>query len=332
MLKTKIQPIHESLLVESLPASSSTGRMASGPPDVANRRRGRTSTHRSPADVTHKSLADVTHKSPADVTHKPVNSEYPRKRPSVVRFGSKRSFEGAGLHSKSAPAPFYRCVDRRLISKCSITLHYGAQDYIDFTRRRSSSSKDDERDDISSNARNMSAAKKVLAKMKRMSLLTNDQATMRDDNGNIIARLFNNTKTNTVYLFRNKPSYHRQSPIAQENAKKMFGNSGTKYRLFKYAKVEICRNKALYMVADGQTSRGVVVYKTIYVAHLRQQDKIIKIKSFNTSNVVANIRFDKYGAAAVFHIEEGVDVAAIIAIEQAVYATDEGYFYLEINQ
>ena len=316
MLKSKVAPINGGLVVEGLPASSATGRKASGPPAVTNCRRVRTSTHRSPADA----------------TIQPVNSEHPRKRPSAVRFGSKRSFEGAGLHSKSAPAPFYRCVDKRLISKCSITLHYGAQDYIDCTRRRSTSPTDEERDDSSSNARNMSAAQEVLAKMKRMSLLTNDQATMRDDNGDIIARLFSNTKTNTVYLFRNKPSYHRQSPIAQANAEKMFGDSGTTYRLYKYAKIEICRNKALYMVADGQTSRGIVVYKTIYVGHLRQQDKIIKIKSFNTSNVVANIRFDNYGAAAVFHIEEGVDVAAIIAIEQAVYATDEGYFYLEINQ
>jgi hypothetical protein len=165
-----------------------------------------------------------------------------------------------------------------------------------------------------------------------MSLLTNDEATMRDGNGNIIARLFSNSKTNTVYLFRNKPGFHRQSPVLQKNARKMFGDSGTKTRLYKYAKVEIGHNKAFYMVADGQTRRGDVVYKTIYVAHLRQQDKIIKIKSFNTSNVVATVRFDKYGAAYVFHIEEGADIAAIIAIEQTVYSTDEGFFYLEINE
>ena len=316
MLKSKVDPIHVSLVVESFPALSSTGRKTSGPPAVANRRRVRTSTHRSLADA----------------AVRPVNPEHPSKRTSVVRFGSKRSFEGAGLHSKSAPAPFYRCVDRRLISKCSITLHYGALDYVDCTRRRSSSSKDDARDDSSSNTRNTSTTQNVVAKMRRMSLLTNDETTMRDGNGNIIARLFNNTKSNTVYLFRTKPSYHRQSPIAQTNAKKMFGDSGTKTRLYKYAKVESLHDKAIYMITDGQTSRGVVVYKTIYVAHLRQQDKIVKIKSFNTSNVVATIRFDKYGAAAVFHIEEGVDIAAIIAIEQAVYATDEGYFYLEINQ
>jgi hypothetical protein len=324
MLKTKIKPIHASLVVKSLPASSSTGRKASGPPPAVEALLG-------PAN---RSVRASTKRSPAYATIEPVNAERPRKRTSTARFASKRSFEGAGLHSKSAPAPFYRCVDRRLISKCRITLHYGAQDYVDCTRRRSSSPKDDERDDNSSSrTRNTSATQSVVAKMKRMSLLTNDQATMRDDNGNIIARLFNNTKTNTVYLFRNKPSYHRQSPIAQANAKKMFGNSGTKYRLYKYAKVEIGRNnKAFYMVADGQTRRGDVIYKTIYVAHLRQQDKIIKIKSFNTSNVVATVRFDKYGAAYVFHIEEGADIAAIIAIEQTVYSTDEGFFYLEINE
>ena len=316
MLKSKVDPIHASLVVESFPALSSTGRKASVPSAVANRRRVRTSTHRSPAGA----------------TVQPTHPEHPRKRTSVVSFGSKRSFEGAGLHSKSAPAPFYRCVDRRLISKSSITLHYGAQDYVDCTRRRSSSSKDDARDDSSSNTRNTSTTQNVVAKMRRMSLLTNDETTMRDGNGNIIARLFNNTKSNTVYLFRTKPSYHRQSPIAQTNAKKMFGDSGTKTRLYKYAKVESLHDKAIYMITDGQTSRGVVVYKTIYVAHLRQQDKIIKIKSFNTSNIVSTIRFDKYGTAAVFHIEEGVDIAAVIAIEQAVYATDEGYFNLEINQ
>jgi len=312
MLKSKVDPIHVSLVVESFPALSSTGRKTSGPPEVPNRRRVRTSTHRSQAGA----------------TVQPTHPEHPRKETSVV----KRPFEGAGLHSKSAPAPFYRCVDRRLISKCSITLHYGALDYVDCTRRRSSSSKDDARDDSSSNTRNTSATQNVVAKMRRMSLLTNDETTMRDGNGNIIARLFNNTKSNTVYLFRTKPSYHRQSPIAQTNAKKMFGDSGTKTRLYKYAKVESFHNKAIFLIADGQTSRGAVVYKTMYVAQLRQHDKIVNIKSFSTSNVVATIRFDKYGAAAVFHIEEGVDIAAIIAIEQAVYATDEGYFYLEINQ
>lgn len=259
-----------------------------------------------------------------------VNPAQPRKRVSVARFASKRSFEGVGVHSKSSPAPIYRCVDRNLISEHSITLFYGGQDYVDSTRRRSSSGKHGDSDDNSyksNNSRNVSSTatntQNVVAKMRRVSLLTNDEATMRDGKGSIIARLYTNAKTNTVYLFRNTPSYLHQAPIAPKNAKKMFGNAGTKTKLYKYAKIELGRNSATYLVANGQTRQGVVVYKKIYIADLTQKDKTIEIKSSSTSKVVSNIRFDKYGASAVFHIEEGVDVAAIIAIEQAVYAGDD---------
>ena len=157
--------------------------------------------------------------------------------------------------------------------------------------------------------------------MRRVSLLTNDDATMRDGKGSIIARLYTNANTNTVYLFRNTPSYLHQAPVAPKNVQKMFGNAATKIKLYKFAKIELGRNKATYLVANGQTSRGVLVYKKVYIA--AQKDESIEIKSSSTSNVVANIRFDKYGASAVFHIEECVDIAAILAIEQVVYAADD---------
>ena len=57
----------------------------------------------------------------------------------------------------------------------------------------------------------------------------------------------------------------------------MFGSSGTKIKLYKYAKIELGRNKATYLVANGQTSRGVVVYKKVYIADLTQKDESIEI-------------------------------------------------------
>ena len=325
MIKSKLKEVHESMMADCVPLRSSR---ASGPPAVV-----------AVPVPSNRPPRPLTKRSSMDAGLEQANSAQPRKRASVVRFASKRSFEGVGVHSKSSPAPIYRCVDRRLISEQRITLFYGGQDYVDSTRRRSSALKDDDSDDNSyksNNSRNVSStatnSQNVVAKMRRVSLLTNDEATMRDGKGSIIARLYTNTKTNTVYLFRNTPSYLHQAPIAPKNAKKMFGNAGTKIKLYKYAKIELGRNKATYLVANGQTSRGVVVYKKIYIADLTQKDKSIEIKSSSTSNVVTNIRFDKYGASAVFHIEEGVDVAAIIAIEQAVYAGDDYRNVFAIDQ
>eukprot|EP00563_Minutocellus_polymorphus_P021056 CAMPEP_0197715092 /NCGR_PEP_ID=MMETSP1434-20131217/271_1 /TAXON_ID=265543 /ORGANISM="Minutocellus polymorphus, Strain CCMP3303" /LENGTH=284 /DNA_ID=CAMNT_0043299103 /DNA_START=139 /DNA_END=993 /DNA_ORIENTATION=+ len=271
-------------MAECFPASLPSDRKAtcSGPPPAVVA---------VPVPAHRRTSKAYTKQSSAKVGFDLVDTAQPRKRASVVRFASKRSFEGGGV---------YRCVDRRLISERSITLFYGGQDYVD---------------DTSSNS---------VAKMRRVSLLTNDEATMRDGKGNAIARLYTNVTTNTFYLFRNAPSYRRQAPVAQKNANKMFGDSGTKAKLYKFAKIEIGRNKATYLVAYGQTSSGVVVYKKIYIADLTQQDKVIEIKSSSTGNVVAKIRFDKYGASAVFHIEEGSDVAAIIALEQTVYAATDG--------
>lgn len=149
---------------------------------------------------------------------------------------------------------------------------------------------------------------------------------MKNGRGQIITKLFAKPNTNTVYVFRNVPAFRGQKPVSPKIVQTMSKTKITKIfankRLYKFAKVEYIGNgRTKYCVVVGQNKKGAAAYRMVYGAAITNSGEIV-VRDAQAYNVVAKIAFDRYGAVATFHIEKGVDVAAIISIEQAIYVND----------
>ena len=163
-----------------------------------------------------------------------------------------------------------------------------------------------------------------------MSLLKHDCVTMQNGKGRIIARLVSKPNTDTVYILRSVPVFRGQKPLSAKAVKKMTANKNGfltmfsknfKRPMYKYAKIEhIGNGKTKYCVVVGQKD-GATAYRMVYGAEVKNGNETI-VRSALTYKVVAKITSDNFGTIAIFHISTGVDVAAVLAIEQAIYAKD----------
>lgn len=267
---------------------------------------------------------------PSSVSRTFVNStsrSTTRRRNSVSRSNQRR----ASTNQKLAPASRRRssgalskhttqypearqtteesrsCLDPKLRCSGDVTgIIYDGRTYVDLFQSR-----DDE-------------PPRTLAKINRESLLCKNGARIRNKKGQIIAIMHRSPKTNAVYLFRDTPAFVGQAPLSPSLGKLMFGDNFTK-QIYRYAKITRRNGTYFYNVAISgrKGGGGGVVYRREYSAVVDDCGEIIYFDTDSgSSNLAAKSTADKFGINVVFQIEKRVDIAAVIALEQTIYASD----------